>query len=77
MKEKGILFNAIEYQSIDDYEAFVEKMDGHQSEYIIRLALELANSNGIYTLEECEVISKSLRVITDDRKRENIKNSTD
>jgi len=76
MKEKGVLFNTIEYHSTDDYEIFVEKIDKLQSEYVIRLALELALSNGIYNLEEAEVISKSLRVIANDKKRENIENNS-
>lgn len=60
---QGYLFENIGYKSKDDVDKFVESLDLVQSLYSISQALEMANSKGLFSIQECEIISKSLRII--------------
>jgi hypothetical protein len=59
----GTLFDTINYKTEDDLESFIDGMDKNQANYVIQLAIQKSISYGLFTLEENEVLSKSLRVI--------------
>jgi len=60
----GQLFGTINYTSQSDIDKFVENMNPEQAFYILNLSLKYSQSKGLFSLEESEVISKSLRVFT-------------
>lgn len=60
---QGYLFENIGYKSQEDVTKFVETLDSKQSLYSITQALEMANSKGLFSIQECEILSKSLRII--------------
>ena len=63
--EQGeFLFESIRYQSPEDVEKFIESIDAAQSFYFITKALEMAYSKGAYSLQESEILSKSIRILT-------------
>jgi len=62
----GYLFGTISYTSPNDIELFVKNITPEQSFYLINLALKYSYSKGVFTLEESELISKSLRYFTTD-----------
>jgi hypothetical protein len=63
--EQGeFLFESIRYQSPEDVEKFIESIDTAQSFYVITKALEMAYSKGAYSLQESEILSKSIRILT-------------
>jgi hypothetical protein len=59
----GTLFDTINYKTEDDLESFIDGMDKNQANYVLQLAIQKSISYGLFTLEENEVLSKSLRVI--------------
>lgn len=61
------LFGVLGYESNDEYETFINRLlDGNKSDIIITLqsAIRYSLSKGIYTLEESEALSITLRKIT-------------
>ena len=63
-KPIGQLFGTINYTSQKDIDMFIEKMTAEQSFYILNLALKYSHAQGIFSLEESEIISKSLRLFS-------------
>lgn len=72
---QGYLFENIGYKSQEDVSKFVETLDSKQSLYSITQALELANSKGLFSIQECEILSKSLRIIKNELLDEQKQNS--
>lgn len=65
MEEQGeFLFESIRYKSPEDVEKFVESIDSIQSFYVLTKAIDMAYSRGVYSLQESEILSKSIRVLT-------------
>ena len=60
----GILFDKIQYNSPEDFEKLISELNEPQSFYVIQVALEKSYNLGIFTLQEAEILSKSLRMIT-------------
>jgi hypothetical protein len=60
----GILFDKIQYNSPEDFEKLISELNEPQSFYVIQVALENSYNSGIFTLQEAEILSKSLRMIT-------------
>jgi hypothetical protein len=60
----GILFDKIQYNGPEDFEKLVSELNEPQSFYVIQVALEKSYNSGIFTLQEAEILSKSLRMIT-------------
>lgn len=63
MDNSFILFNTIKITEDLKFESFVNDLNEEQSLYIIRLALNAAVNKGLYTLEESEILSKSIRIL--------------
>jgi len=65
MEEQGeFLFDSIRYKSPEDVEKFVESMDSIQSFYVLTKAIEMGHTRGVYSLQESEILSKAIRVLT-------------
>jgi len=64
MEQGEFLFDSIKYQSPEDVEKFIESLDTPQSFYVLTKALEMAYSRGVYSLQESEILSKSIRILT-------------
>ena len=59
----GELFETVSYKSIQDVENMIDNLNSDQSLYMVSLALEIAVRNNLYSLQEIEIISKSLRIL--------------
>ena len=60
---QGYLFSSIGYKSEDDVRNLIENLNIEQAQIFINKALEFAYSQGIYSMVEVEIISKSLSII--------------
>jgi hypothetical protein len=58
----GKLFESIPIQSEEHLEVILETMDKDHAIYYLTQAVKYAYQAGIYSIGECEVISKSIRV---------------
>ena len=58
----GKLFESIPIQSEEHLEALLETMDKEHGIYYLTQAVKYAYQAGIFSLGECEVLSKSIRV---------------
>lgn len=59
----GLLFDSIAYNSVKDLNSLCDEINLEQSYYMVIKALEFAHKSGVYTLQESEIVSKSLRVL--------------
>ena len=60
----GILFDTIEYKSSEGLESFIGEMTTEQAQVCIIEAIKFAYSKGCFNLQESEVVSKSIRIIS-------------
>jgi hypothetical protein len=58
----GKLFESIPIQSEEHLDVILETMDKDHAIYYLTQAVKYAYQAGIYSIGECEVISKSIRV---------------
>jgi hypothetical protein len=59
----GLLFDSIAFKSLKDVDSLIENLTLDQSIYMVSQALQYSYKSGIFSLEESEVISKSLRIL--------------
>lgn len=59
----GILFDDINYYSIEELNIFIDNMTKEQAMFSIIKAAQKGYIRNIYNLTECEVLSKALRLI--------------
>lgn len=59
----GLLFDSISYNSVKDLNSLCDEINFEQSYYMVIKALEFAHKSGVYTLQESEIVSKSLRIM--------------
>ena len=59
----GTLFGSINYDSEENLSKFIDEINSAQATYCIQQALNYAHINGIFSIKESEVISKSLRIL--------------
>lgn len=64
METQNFIFDSIKYNSPTDLQNFIESLDETQSFYILTKASEMAYSRGVFTLQESEILSKSLRILS-------------
>lgn len=67
VKPEGILFGILAYESQDEYDGFLEKIkSGSEAEIIlvVNTALRYAQSKGVFSLEESEVIINTLKLFS-------------
>jgi len=60
----GYLFESIAIYDQSAVSQFVDNMIPEQAFYIITQAIQMAYSKNIFTLQESEILSKSLRTLT-------------
>ena len=60
----GTLFDIISYYKLEDLSKFIEEMNNEQALYTVVQATRAAHKRGAYGMEESEVISKAIRVLT-------------
>lgn len=66
MEEKqpiGLLFDSVAYYTPNDITTLCDDMTLEQAYYMMIKALEFAHKARIFTLQETELVSKSLRVM--------------
>ena len=59
----GLLFDSIAYYTPEDIENLTDGLTFEQSFYIITQALDYAYKSGIYSMQETELLSKSLIIL--------------
>jgi len=60
---KGNLFSSIGYKSDKDLRNLIDNLTYEQSLIFINKSLEFAYSQGIFSMNETEIISKSLSIV--------------
>jgi hypothetical protein len=60
----GQLFDSINYYTIEDFDKFVSNLNNEQSLYCLIQSVQYAHSKNLFSLEESEVISKSIRTLS-------------
>jgi hypothetical protein len=63
----GELFETISYFSPTDISNLIDNLNEEQSVYMIGLAINMSYQKNLFTLEESEIISKSLRILNENR----------
>jgi len=58
----GLLFNSIAYYTPNDVNNLCDDMNLEQAYFMIIKALEYSHNSNIFTLQESELVSKSLRI---------------
>ena len=59
----GLLFDSVAYYTPNDVNRLCDDMNLEQAYYMLIKALEFAHKSRIFTLQESELVSKSLRVM--------------
>jgi hypothetical protein len=67
----GKLFNSVPLLTEDHLQTLLDVMDKEQAIYLLVQAVNYAYLNGVYSLGETEVISKSIRVLSKNNESEN------
>jgi hypothetical protein len=60
----GKLFNSVPLLTEDHLQTLLDVMDKEQAIYLLVQAVNYAYLNGVYSLGETEVISKSIRILS-------------
>ena len=63
-KSYGKLFNSIELSSEEHLDGILQTMNKESALFILIQAIRFGHNNGIYTMAESEVLSKSIRVLS-------------
>jgi hypothetical protein len=66
----GYLFESIAIYDPSSVSIFIDKMEPEQAFYVITQAIHMAYSKNIFSMQETEVLSKSLRVLSQPKKEE-------
>jgi hypothetical protein len=66
----GKIFDSIAILSYDHLDIILKTMDEKTAIYFLTQAVSYAHSKGVYSLGECEVISKSIRVLSKTEEQE-------
>jgi hypothetical protein len=60
----GSLFDSIDYYSLEDLEKFISIMSKDQALYCLIQSVHKGFSKNIFSMQEIEVLSKSMRILT-------------
>jgi len=60
----NILFDSINYRNITELNRFIEDMNIDQALFCLVRATRYAHNKGLFSIEESEIISKSIRLLT-------------
>lgn len=59
----GFLFDSVGYNSPEDIDRLTDEMTREQSFYILTQALDYVHKTRLLTMQETELVSKSLRIL--------------
>lgn len=59
----GLLFGSIGYNKPEDVDNLIDNLDMSQSFYFITQSLHYVHESRLFTLQETELVSKSLRLL--------------
>jgi hypothetical protein len=57
------LFEEVAIYKPEDIENLIDNLNDEQSKFMLIRAVQMAYKNGLYSLTEAEIVSKSLRVL--------------
>ena len=60
-KPQGYLFDTVAFYNTEQLESALESLTAEQSFFYITVALQYAHKSGLFTMEETEILSKSIR----------------
>jgi hypothetical protein len=66
----GKLFNSVPLLTENHLQTLIDVMDREQAIFLIVQAVKYAYHNGMYSLGESEIISKSIRILSENKKGE-------
>lgn len=66
----GKLFNSVPLLTENHLQTLIDVMDREQAVFLIVQAVKYAYHNGMYSLGESEIISKSIRVLSENKNGE-------
>ena len=69
-KPVGTLYNIINYNSTADLDNFIRNLTADQALYVVVQASRAAHTRNAYGIEESELLSKAIRVLTTPPKQE-------
>jgi hypothetical protein len=64
----GYIFESIAIYDPSSVSIFIDKMEPEQAFYVITQAIHMAYSKNIFSMQETEVLSKALRILSQPRK---------
>ena len=68
----GNLFGVINYSSIDDLDRFISEMKRDHALYCLIQAVNFAYSKNVFSIDESEVVSKSIRILSSPPKEDDV-----
>lgn len=63
MDNSFLLFDHIQINESEHLDSFVDNLNQEQSFFIVKVALEFAHKKGVFSMNETELISKSIRIL--------------
>ena len=60
---RGLLFDSVAYYTPNDINTLCDDMNFEQAYYMMIQALEFAYKSRLFSLQESEIVSKSLRIM--------------
>jgi len=60
----GVVFDSMELVSEEHLEMLLNTMDKETAIYLMIQGVKSAHSRGVFSLGECEILSKSIRVLS-------------
>lgn len=64
----GYIFENIPVYDQSSLSQFVDNLIPEQAFYVLTQAIQMAYSKNIYSLQEAEILSKSIRILTEPKK---------
>jgi len=64
----GYIFESIAIYDPSSISIFIDKMEPEQAFYVITQSIHMAYSKNIFSMQETEVLSKALRILSQPRK---------
>ena len=58
-----ILFDTIVIKNSEDFDKFLNEITDEQKIYVLKLGIQKAVESGVFSLQESEILSKSVRTI--------------
>lgn len=59
----GLLFDSVAFYTPNDIDSLCDDMNLEQAYYMMIKALEFAHKSRVFSLQETEIVSKSLRIM--------------